>query len=394
MQRWLSVLAALTFLQIRQAAAALPVVKTDGRSPLDFSLIVFQQVAKSNPHRNVVISPVSIVDSMTLLYVGAAGDTKKTMAYALGLDANLSPAEIAAQVKIRRDEPARRNHTKLENATALFGNKSVSFKNSFVEISKKYFSTDIRTVDFASADAVKTMNDWVKVKTRGKISQIVETLNSRDDVCFCNAVYFKASWRKGFQKTSTSRGTFYLDSSRQKSVMMMRAADSFNYKETADFQAVKLEYKGARRCMYVFLPKEGTSLQSLETRLYGRFWPRWKEGFSPSQGLFQMPRFRVQDQHSLQQELSQAGLRMIFDERKADFAQMIQGRAKYRMGNVLHKTLIDVDEEGTEVAAIAAAGPTVPANKSFQFTVDRPFLIIVEDEQTGDLLFIGHIVDP
>jgi serpin B len=212
-----------------------------------------------------------------------------------------------------------------------------------------------------------------------------------------NAVYFKGKWSDPFKPRDTSDRPFYLRGSGQKTVPMMTKSRTFTHRRGTGYQAVRLPYQAENLAMYVFLPDTNSSPEQLLGILEGDRWQRvTKPGFSEKEGLLMLPKFKMEYQVKLVPMLKAMGMKTAFDPKMADFSGI--GPQLY-ISDVLQKTFVEVKEEGTEAAAISgisiqAAGIVRRPPDRFEMIVDRPFMFLIEDDQTGTILFMGLIFDP
>jgi serine protease inhibitor len=177
---------------------------------------------------------------------------------------------------------------------------------------------------------------------------------------------------------------------------MMAQSGEFFYQETKDFQAIMLPYGDGQLSMAVFLPAENSSLEAFHERLDHKHWTDWKRQFRKKEGRIVLPRFKLEYEVSLNDPLKQLGMAVVFDPRRADFSAMCPG-TRVNIDEVKHKTFVEVNEEGTEAAAVTAVTMTLAAfmpSQPFSMVVDRPFFCAIVDNQTGLVLFMGSIVEP
>jgi serpin B len=239
------------------------------------------------------------------------------------------------------------------------------------------------------------MNTWAKDKTQGRIDSIADGMTDRSTRMFlANAVYFKGKWEVPFDVKSTKERAFHLRTGRTKSIPMMEQSRSFSYRQGTGYQAVRLPYQGGNIGMYVILPDTGSSPERLLSVLTGDMWQRIaKPGFKDQKGIVVLPKFKVEYGVELKQGLTILGVRTAFTD-KADFSGI--AREPLMISAVRQKTFVEVNEEGTEAAAVTGIS-VVPASiemNPFEMIVDRPFLFLIEDQKTGTLLFMGVVYDP
>jgi serpin B len=360
-----------------------------------FGFKLFQEVLKQDSNKNVFVSPTSIAIALSMTYNGASGETQQGMAKALELQGmslqDINQANETLKSSLEKADP----DVQLSIANSLWAKQGNPFKPEFIQSNQQFYKARVTELNFASPDAAKTINGWVKENTRGKIDQIVNQIQPEDVLFLINAVYFKGNWSKQFDKTQTAERPFYLSNGSQKQHPMMSQSGKYRYYENDSFQAVSLPYGKGRLSLYVFLPKKDTTLGAFQQQLSLENWQQWMNQFQMRTGSVQLPRFKFDYDIQLNSALKALGMESAFNA-GANFSNMTS--ASVAIDQVKHKTFVEVNEEGTEAAAATSVGmmltsaqmPTEP----FQMVVDRPFFCAIRDNQTGTLLFMGSIKEP
>jgi serpin B len=286
-------------------------------------------------------------------------------------------------------------------ANSLWARLGVQFLPDFIRANRSHYDAEVTALDFASSQAAPWINTWVSNKTQGKIADIVDDPIDPMTIMFLlNAIYFKASWTEPFDPECTREADFHLLTGETKQVQRMHLFHDFRYLETESFQAVSLPYASERMSMYVFLPAETVGLPAFQAQLTRENWERWMAEFSYREGLVALPRFKVEYGAKLNSALTALGMGIAFDQNLADFSLMAETEFPIYISQVKHKTFIDLDEYGTEAAAVTmvemalGAAPMEDEPEPFEMIVDRPFIIAIRDNTTGALLFLGSIVEP
>ena len=241
------------------------------------------------------------------------------------------------------------------------------------------------------------INDWVKKSTNNKIDEIIESpLNSDTVTILINALYFKGSWKDEFNKELTEKQTFYLENGKSKNVPLMKLDKKLSYMENEYFQAASLPYSDGKMNMKVFLPKEHFSLNEFKNLLTDDNWKEWLSQFQKKEGTILLPNFKMEYEVELNKTLKKLGMKTAFD-RDANFSKVIEENVPLWISLVKQKTFIDVNEEGTEAAAVTAIQmdtESAPADQPFYMEVNRPFFFTISVEATGIILFMGSIANP
>lgn len=367
-----------------------------------FGFSLFQQLVKDTGGKeNVIISPASLSLALSMTYNGASGTTKDAMAKVLGYPGmTLDQVNSGNRTLVSAlQKPA--EGVELSIANSLWGRKDVRFEPDFLQRNKDFFQAKITTLDFADPKAPDTINAWVKEKTRGKIESIVGALYPTDILYLLNAVYFKGTWTAPFDEKLTREGEFKTAWGQTRTVQMMHQTGHWDYMERPSLQAISLTYGKGRFSMYVVLPAKGRDPMSI-----------WA-GATPedvAQSMNEMhghrkkveltlPRFKseLKLDREMKTALSALGMGVAFDPDAADFDAMVSS-PKVHIGQVVHKTFVEVNEKGTEAAAATSVGMVATAapvpETAAVMTADHPFFIAIWDNDTNAMLFLGLITDP
>ena len=387
------------------ACAAKPVlptqpvaVKVDALAKADnsFGIELLKRLADATPGENVFISPSSIAIALQMTMTGAAGETYRSMSDALKVT-DLSLAEVnAGNATLRSSLVSADPKVKLAIANSLWLRKGVKLQKSFVDACRTNYNAQVSELDFAQPAAIKTINNWASANTNGRITEIISQLTPQEILVLVNAIYFKGTWTDQFKKDLTAPRDFYLPAGAASRQMMRRDA-KFRYKQGEGMQAVVIPYGSERMSMYVFLPDKRDGLADLLSRMDGKNWDDWFSGFSSSDGEVVLPKFRIEYGTSLTNVLKALGMAGAFLP-SADFSKMVVPPATAAISDVIHKTFVEVNEEGTEAAAVTAVkmlATSMPSRQDhFSFVVDHPFVCAIRDDTTGAVLFVGAIYDP
>lgn len=378
------------------ASAPVPALEL-ARANNQFGLRVFSALTSARPQENVLLSPLSIALALQMTMHGAAGPTYDAMAGALDV-ARFGRAEVAlGNLAFRQDLESPDKQVRLDIANSLWLRKGVKLNQSFVQDCGKYYQAAVTALNFAATDAVSTINQWVSKHTGGRITRIVSRLLPEEVLVLINAIYFKGSWAEAFDQKLTARRDFHLASGSASSRLMMQREGQFRYKSDDVMQAVALPYGDGRMSMYVFLPRQKNGLVTLLERLEPENPLVMFDGFVHRKGEVVLPRFKLEFEQSLTKTLKRLGMGPAFAP-SADFSQMVAPPTTVAISDVLHKTFVEVNEEGTEAAAVTSVTMVMTAmpreEERFSLVCDHPFLCAIQDEATGSILFLGAIFDP
>jgi serine protease inhibitor len=306
---------------------------------------------------------------------------------------NETDAKLIAAMK------ADRENVELNVANSLWARKGIEFKKSFLSQNKRFYDAEVRTLDFDDPSSPGIINAWVAGKTKDKIREIIDSIDASAILYLINAIYFKGAWTVEFDPKFTREETFH-GASGEKSIRMMRRSGKFSYREGDDGQAVRLPYGDGQIAMYVFLPGKDSSLAEFHSRLTAESWKSWRGEFMEREGRLGLPRFSIEYETRLRKPLNELGMGVAFDRARADFSGMLNAPAgpKAYIHDVLHKTFCEVNEKGTEAAAVAGVEVRVASfvqpQERFEMICDRPFFFAIADEETGLILFMGSLLNP
>ena len=331
---------------------------------------------EADENEKTFISPTSLFAALSMVYNGAAGETKEEIAKVLQAEGisvdDLNEANASLLSMLDKDS----KQIQLSIANSIWLNEDFHFQKDFADNTKAYFNAEIDEVDVLDNASAKKINDWVKQATNDKIEDMVEEPLDPDLVALLlNAIYFKGDWTYEFDKALTENHPFYLRDGTTKEVPLMNLYEELAYMENDDFQAVALPYGDGEMSMKVFLPKEDTSLEAFKQTLTSENWAAWETQFTFQEGTVLLPKFQLEYETVLSDSLKKIGMATAFDGR-ADFAKMIEEKEPLVISEVKQKTFIDVNEEGTEAAAatsVAVELTSAPMETPFYMEVNRPF---------------------
>jgi len=361
-----------------------------------FGFKLFSEIVKTSKNQNVFVSPTSVAIALSMLYNGASGTTQQEMADVLSLQGIDLKDINAANESLGQSLQKADAKVQIAIANSLWAKQGFSFQHQFLKNNRQFYNAQVTSLDFASPEAVGIINQWVEESTQGKIAQIIESLNPDDVLFLMNAIYFKGNWTNQFDKNLTTQQPFYLSDGTSKQHPLMSRRGEYHYYENEQFQAVSLPYGSRRLSMYVFLPKKNSNLEAFLGQLNSNNWTQWLSQFRNREGLVKIPRFKLEYETELQNALAALGMKTMFDSTQANFTNLTSEQVK--VDRVKHKTFVEVNEEGTEAAAVTSIGIQVtsamPAKEPFTMIVDRPFFCAIRDDQTGMVLFMGAIFEP
>jgi len=358
-------------------------------------------VGRRDPDSNTVLSPVSAGLALSLALLGARGSTAAALASVLGT-AGLDRPTLERRGGALLAAARGRTDVQLEIASAIWVDSAARLAPGFAASAAMWQAT-VGTLRLAAPAAIVPINRWADSVTHGKIPSIlVEPLPDTTVLFLANAVYFKGRWLDPFEKSATRPRDFTLGSGRRVRVPAMEQRGSFAYRREPGYQVVRLPYRGGRTALYVILPDSGVALGALERQFAARGWPGLLVARDKRDVHLVLPKLHVELALDLKPLLDTLGAGIALDCRRADFRDLAVASASNEVlslcvGRAVQRVYLEVDEEGTEAAAVtglAMMGFTAVPPPPLDFIVDRPFLFVLRDEQSGADLFVGSIRRP
>ncbi|MBN2187622.1 MAG: serpin family protein, partial [Dehalococcoidia bacterium] len=271
------------------------------------------------------------------------------------------------------------------------------FLSEFLDVLAENYGAGLRPLDFASApeESRITINDWVSDQTEGRIEDLIPQglINALTRLVLTNAIYFNAAWQYPFEEAATVDGTFHVLGGGEVTVPMMRQTESFSYAEGDGYQAVELPYDGRELSMVILLPEAG-QFNDFEDSLDVRQVEAIVKDLESGRVALTMPKFEFESSFGLKESLAAMGMPVAFSG-GADFSGMTGNRDLF-IADVVHKAFVSVDEAGTEAAAATAVIMQLTAmpEEPVEVTIDRPFIFLIRDIETGAILFVGRVANP
>ncbi len=362
-----------------------------------FGIKLFKNLITSSGDSNVVVSPLSVSMALGMTLNGAAGETRTAMEKTLELD-GLTQEQINESYRslinlLSTMDP----QVIFKIANSIWYRDGLVFKQNFIDLNKKYFSARVQGLDFSDPNSVNIINSWVNDNTNGKIKEIIKIIAPENIMFLINAIYFKGIWTYQFDPELTLNSIFYTPSGNAFPCSMMQQEGGFAYQETDEFQAVDLPYGAGDFRMAVFLPKYNHDINSLIAGMDNETLSYWLQNFSDKNGILELPKFKLSYEKQLNEILCLLGMEIAFDGLRANFTELYEGPGNAYISEVRHKTFIQLDEEGTEAAAVTSVTislTSVGDPDNFYMRVDRPFLFIIHDAWSNTILFTGKITEP
>lgn len=363
----------------------------------DFGFELFQKVVASDAEAdNIFISPTSVALALAMTYNGADGETKTAMENTLKKNGfsideintgykSLIEALVSVDPKVL-----------LEIANSIWYRQDFTVLPDFVSVNQEYYDAEVSSLDFSQPAALDIINGWIADKTHDKITEIINEIPVDVVMYLINAIYFKGIWLYEFDEADTENKPFYLNEGTAVTVPFMQQEAAFQYISNEQFSMIEMPYGQGNFNMMVVLPHVNHATDEICTILTQENWNSWLNTMTEENILVQLPKFKFEYKNILNEELELMGMGIALTP-QADFSN-INGTGGIWISRVIHKTFVEVNEEGTEAAAVTAVemieSAIGPDPDYILFRVDRPFLFAIREKSTGAILFIGLVQNP
>ena len=394
----LSVILVITAQLTTLCSTALYVPDANSKKSINsFSVDIFKKEVAANKAKNVVISPLSIYIALAMAYNGADGKTKSEIGNAMHLQ-KISDKQLNSMIKgMKTAFDKTYPSTELRIANSIWSWESNAFLPSYKTLCKNYFDADALIIPKTFPE--KAVNNWVKAKTKNKIKSIVNNLTSSETaLILLNAVYFNGKWEIPFKTNNTKQEIFNISKGKTVKVPMMCIKDKhFDYYRNNEMQVVCLPYKYPYKA-YIFLPSESITADSFIKSLSADKISSIINKMKSQLGTVKLPRFKLDEVQDLNVVLKQMGMKTVFSN--SNLSKMSNNKNLF-INDVLHKTYINLNEQGTEAAAITFTGIAsgvslrpIPKIIPFYFYANRPYVIAITYGKFSVPIFMGVINNP
>jgi serpin B len=359
-----------------------------------FALDLFRTTCRyAKPAENVFISPLSVGMALNMTVNGAQGTTKDEMLAALRAQGysmdDVNEYSRSLRTALMEIDPS----TELAIANSIWYREGFPVKAPFIDVNRANYDAEVREINFSSPDALTQINGWCARQTKDKIPEIIDKISGDVMMYLINAVYFKGIWMYQFDREETKAEDFHLPDGTTRKVDMMHQQAPLNYTTDENARYLELPYGNQAFSMIVILPHEGKTTDDITAQMDSETWNDRMKSLDSREVNLRLPRFKAECKYFLEKSVLPA-MDMItpFNPGLADFGG-ISDRSLY-ISSVIHKTYADVNEEGTEAAAVTAVEmmyTSVDPSSPMPFTVNRPFLFAIRERSTGILLFMGRM---
>lgn len=372
-----------------------------------FAFDLYSRLAKDKKYAksNLFFSPFSLSSALAITYEGAKGKTAdeiRSVFYFPDNNTSLRAGFSGMNAGINSGDPS----YSLRTANALWAEETYPFLPEYVSTAERYYGAKTTNLDFKGhpEDSRITINTWVENKTEDRIRDLIPAgfIDPMTRLVITNAIYFKGNWVKQFDKNKTADAEFRTAPGKTVKVPMMQRTDEdavYLYAENSNLQMLSMPYEhttGKELSMIVLLPR-ADNLTTTEVSLSADTLSALQQAATSRRVMVYFPKYSLESKYSLPDTLEAMGMPTAFTG-NADFSGM-DGTRDLLISDVIHQAFVDINEEGTEAAAATvvvmklAAAPANPEPVPV-FRADHPFIFLIQDDETGSILFMGRVVNP
>ena len=368
----------------------------------DLGMKMFSKLAAAEAGKNMMISPLSISIAMAMSTNGASGENLDEMKEVLGFgemelpDVNeqfmhLIASLVAADKDLVLD---------IANSVWMREDFSLDVKAAFTDVLNEFYDAEI----FAEGFSVENINAWVSANTNGKIDKIVEEIGEDVVMYLINAIYFKAAWITAFNEENTREGVFTLSDGTETKADFMSFSEaeeapeflaySSDYGDKDGFSMIRIPYGRDVFAFYGIVPTydNETNIDDFIAKIAENGFDHYYSLITPNDFTLKLPKFKFEYEKSLVGIFKELGMEKAFKE-GGPFHNIADEPHDPIISDIKHKTFIEVNEAGTEAAAVTAVEYSDGANPG-GFYANRPFVFVIRDDRTGSILFIGKVENP
>ncbi|XP_025970699.1 ovalbumin-like [Dromaius novaehollandiae] len=379
----------------------------------EFCFDMFKELKVHHVKENIFYSPLGIISTLSMIYLGARGNTEFQMEKVLHFDeiAGLGGAiytKCGKSVNIHilfkellSDITAPKANYSLHIANRLYAEKTYPILPIYLKCVKKLYRAGLETINFktASDQARQLINSWVENQTNGQIQDFLEpgSVDLNTALLLINAIYFKGMWKKAFREEDTQEVLFSMTKQESKPVQMMCQNGTFKIAVVADekIKVLELPYAGRELSMLVLLPEDASSLEQLESTISFEKLTEWTSPNMMEKKTVKvyLPRMKIEEKYNLTSVLTALGMTDLF----SPLANLsgISAAETLKMSEALHEASMEVSEAGTEVAgSTGAMGEIKHSPVSEEFRADHPFLFLIKHNPTNIIIFFGRCFYP
>lgn len=355
---------------------------------MNFSAELFK-MSLADGQENQLVSPVSVLCALAMTANGAGGDTRRQMERTLGMTIDeLNEYVLAYMSHIRGDKALH-----IANSIWFKDDGIFTVRQDFLQINADFYGAGVYKAPF-DGGTLEDINNWVKRNTNGMIEKILDDISASEIMYLVNALSFEAKWQKAYEKDSVRGGVFTTRKGEELDAEFMYSRED-KYIETDGAKGFVKYYKGGKYAFAALLPEEGADLNNFAESLTGERLLEILNSSKRANVTAAIPKFKAEYSAELKSILANMGMTDAFDPICADFSGIGESSGNIYIGGVQHKTFIEVEEKGTEAAAVTSVGvrtmSLINENDLKEVILDRPFIYMIIDTEARMLIFIGTL---
>lgn len=361
----------------------------------EFAFDLLNEILQSEESENFMISPLSVSMALGMTYNGADGDTKTAFEQTLRLN-GFTRTEINYIHSILLNHLVKVDpKVTMKIANSIWLNDLFSYQEAFADTNRYYYQAQMNSLDFSDPGSVDVINNWVDEKTNGKITEVLDQIPAEAVMYLINALYFYGNWTYQFDENEGFQIKFnYKDGTAAMVDAMSMTSDLQLYENNA-FKMIELPYGNKKYSMLLVVPEQAYEVEDVSNLLDNESLNEYTSNLQEvNEVLLEMPKFKYEYKTLLNEALINMGLDIAFSG-NAEFPLMVNESIDLAISRVIHKTYIDVNEKGTEAAAVTVVEMEYTSiGEPDKITVDRPFLYIIREKTSNAIVFMGKVGDP
>lgn len=357
----------------------------------DFSFRLYREINKSNGVASNICSPLSVTYVLGMLNDGASGVTTEEIQKVLGFEGTSKVKLNEFCHSLIQQAPIADPSVDLQIANIVAANQNLALENTFEQELQTYYEAEIASLDFSKTSSLDYLNSWCNEKSKGMIPSIIENLDPKSKLIAMNAISFRATWMEKFDKKDTKEERFNVSTGNSVTLPMMSRNAEILYNKNDLYSTIRLPFgSGDIYSMYVLLPAEGKTTSDVINNLSNAEWK--SQNMQNTLVDIKLPRFTVVNEIILNDIIAQMGIESMFSPSKADFSLIGKNKEDLYVSLLKQKTAIEVVEDGTKGSSATVAmvdGASTPSMNKATFHCNRPFIYIIQEENSNIIFFIG-----
>jgi serpin B len=359
-----------------------------GSNQFAFSLF---KIIQKEELENTFISPLSVSTALAMTLNGAEGETQQSILNTIDYG-NFPATEVNQAYKdITSLLMSMDNRVELGLANSVWHSNRFTVERDFANIITDSYDGTVQSLDFTNKDESKQIiNRWVEQKTGDRIKNLIEEISDNQAMFLINAIYFKGDWTYQFDKTKTFNAPFYTPTGQSTANLMFSKDVKMNLYANNEVQLVDIPYGNEQFNLTVIIPHEASNLKDVISHLNTEDFSSWLDQATEETLALELPKFKMDWKMDLKNKLGELGMRM------RGFPKLFEEELDLEISAVIHQSFIEVNEEGSEAAAATAVSVTevTSVQPPQKITLDKSFVFLIRERQSGVILFIGQLIDP